>query len=158
MLFIHRRAATFGAALACLASTSIALAQGYHVVSAFGGYGANGQYYAPNRVGVAGSGNVYASYQAGNYVEKFDNSGNYLSLFGAAGSGNGQFNTLYGITSDASGNVYVADSGNNRVQKFNGDGVYLSQFGSSGVGAGQFDKPCVFDAGQRRKPLRRRRP
>jgi hypothetical protein len=42
----------------------------------------------------------------------------YLTQWGSAGSGDGQFNGPWGVAVDASGNVYVADSGNSRIEKF----------------------------------------
>jgi DNA-binding beta-propeller fold protein YncE len=47
--------------------------------------------------------------------------------FGGAGSGNGQFNTPWGIDTDGT-YVYVVDQGNSRVQKLTTVGVYVSQF------------------------------
>jgi DNA-binding beta-propeller fold protein YncE len=46
---------------------------------------------------------------------------------GSTGSGNGQFNTPFGIDTDGT-YVYVVDQGNSRVQKFTSAGVYVSQF------------------------------
>jgi DNA-binding beta-propeller fold protein YncE len=48
-------------------------------------------------------------------VQKFDANGNFLSQIGATGTGDGQFTTPAGITTDANGNVYVSDFGNNIV-------------------------------------------
>jgi DNA-binding beta-propeller fold protein YncE len=61
--------------------------------------------------------------------------------WGSQGSGDGQFNLPYGITTDADGNVYVADTDNNRVQKFTSNGAFITKWGSRGAGAGQFDFP-----------------
>jgi len=71
----------------------------------------------------------------------------YSFQFGSAGSGNGQFNTPYGVAIDSAGNIFVADSNNNRIQKFNSSGPYISQFGTSGAGDGQFNRPIgvAFD-------------
>ncbi len=66
---------------------------------------------------------------------------NYLSQFGSAGSGNGQFQNPIGVAVDSGGDVYVVDTSNNRVQKFDSSGNYLSQFGTSGAGNGQFSFP-----------------
>ena len=44
--------------------------------------------------------------------------GTFLTTWGTAGSGNGQFDLPAGVATDGSGNVYVADAGNNRIQKF----------------------------------------
>ena len=59
--------------------------------------------------------------------------------WGAAGSGNGQFSSVYRIATDIHGKVYVADSGNDRVQVFNYKGIFLDQWGGPGTGNGQFN-------------------
>ena len=74
--------------------------------------------------------------------ETFTTSPAYSSQFGTKGTGNGQFNSPFGIAVEPSGNFWVADLYNNRVQKFNSNGEYLSQFGSSGSGNGQFQSPA----------------
>ncbi len=66
----------------------------------------------------------------------------YYTKWGEYGSGNGQFNSPYGIAVDNSGNVYVADSGNHCIQKFNSDGDFITKWGENGPGNGQFDFPC----------------
>jgi hypothetical protein len=54
------------------------------------------------------------------------------TLFGTAGSGNGQFSGPSGIAIAASsGNLYVVDQGNDRVESFDAEGAYLSQFSGS---------------------------
>ncbi len=54
------------------------------------------------------------------------------AVFGASGSGEGQFSTPLGVAVDnSSGDVYVVDRGNNRVQKFDAEGNYLAQFNGS---------------------------
>lgn len=50
----------------------------------------------------------------------------YISQFGSAGSGNGQFSSPVDIHVDAS-YIYVLDRGNNRVQRFTLAGVYDAQ-------------------------------
>jgi hypothetical protein len=55
------------------------------------------------------------------------------AVFGASGSGNGQFSSPAGVAvDDFSGDVYVVDQGNNRVQKFDAEGNYIAQFNGSG--------------------------
>ncbi|HYQ79273.1 MAG TPA: hypothetical protein VEP91_09245, partial [Solirubrobacterales bacterium] len=65
----------------------------------------------------------------------------YLSSFGTAGTGNGQFAHPAGIAIDGTGNVWVVDENNARVEKFGPGGEYLTKFGSTGSGDGQFNRP-----------------
>ena len=62
-------------------------------------------------------------------------------MWGAPGTGNGQFNEPAGVAVDASGSVYVADKGNNRIQKFDSNGNFITQWGSAGTDNGQFSYP-----------------
>ena len=55
-----------------------------------------------------------------------------LTVWGAFGSGDGQFNAPVGIDTDADGNVYVVDSYNNRVQQFTSTGTFLTKWGCFG--------------------------
>src|SRR5262249_34122237 len=48
----------------------------------------------------------------------FTSDGTFVTKWGSFGSGDGQFDTTYGVATDAAGNVYVAEFGNNRVEKF----------------------------------------
>ncbi len=61
--------------------------------------------------------------------------------WGSSGSGNGQFDGLFGVAVDSAGDVYVADTFNNRIQKFTSAGAYVTQWGSFGSGNGQFNDP-----------------
>ncbi|MBF0537156.1 MAG: DUF1566 domain-containing protein [Nitrospirae bacterium] len=60
----------------------------------------------------------YVADPANNRIQKFSSSGAFITKWGSSGSGDGQFNSPYGVAVDTSGNVYVADNGNNRIQKF----------------------------------------
>jgi hypothetical protein len=86
---------------------------------------------------------VYVADGNGDRVEKFDSSGAYISQFGSAGSGNGQFAQPYGVAVDPySEDVYVTDTnGNNRVERFASSGTYLGQVGAAGSGPGEFSIP-----------------
>jgi streptogramin lyase len=66
----------------------------------------------------------------------------FLLKWGTSGTGNGEFDSPYGVAVDASGNVYVSDRFNFRVQKFDSSGTYLTQWGSFGSGDGQFKGPA----------------
>jgi sugar lactone lactonase YvrE len=54
----------------------------------------------------------------------------YISTFGSAGSGDGQFNHPGDVVLDGKGHVFVVDHGNNRIEEFTEAGEYLRQFGS----------------------------
>ena len=64
-----------------------------------------------------------------------------FSVFGGAGSGNGEFWGPSGMALDEFGDVCVADQYNHRIQKFDSSGNYLTQWGSYGSGNGQFRDP-----------------
>jgi len=51
-------------------------------------------------------------------IQKFDNSGNFLTAWGSRGYRDGEFEWPTSIVVDNSGNVYVVDNGNHRIQKF----------------------------------------
>jgi RHS repeat-associated protein len=119
-------------------------------LSQFGSEGTgNGQFKKPRGIAVDAKGNLWTIEGGGSppaepRVQEFNAEGKYLSKFGSAGTGNGQFKGPEGIATDAEGHVWVADSGNNRVQEFNAEGKYLSQFGSVGTGNGQFKTPSAL--------------
>jgi prepilin-type N-terminal cleavage/methylation domain-containing protein len=81
---------------------------------------------------------IYVADYGNSRVQKFNMSGSYISQFGSAGVGNGQFNGPDFLTADSSGNVYVGEWLGCRVQKFNSSGSYLMKFGACGTGNGQF--------------------
>ena len=71
--------------------------------------------------------------------------------WGSQGTGNGQFQSPYGIAVDANGRVFVADTNNHRIQKFEPDGTFVKAWGSLGTDPGQFNKPwdvAVSDTGR----------
>ena len=88
------------------------------------------------------SGHVYVADAGKNRIQKFASDVTYLTQWGTAGGGNGQFETPYDIAVDRDGNVRVVDQGNNRVQVFDAGGAYLTQWGNHGAGDGQFDNPA----------------
>ncbi|CAH3176415.1 unnamed protein product [Porites lobata] len=65
-------------------------------------------------------------------VSVFSSDGTHLRSFGKAGSNNGEFNWLRGVTFDKHGNIIVADSGNHRIQVLSRKGKFLSKFGEKG--------------------------
>ena len=97
-----------------------------------------GMYGAGWGIAISPSNVVYVVDYGNHRVQSFDAEGTYLSQFGSAGRGNGQFMTACQVSLDVSGNVYVSDVANCRVQKFDAVGNYLTQWGSVGGGNGQF--------------------
>jgi DNA-binding beta-propeller fold protein YncE len=72
---------------------------------------------------------------------KCKTSTSFSFTFGTFGSGNGQFNSPWGIATDPNNNVYVTDTNNQRVQIFDASGNFVGAFGSNGNGDEQFLAP-----------------
>src|SRR5690606_13054459 len=91
---------------------------------------------------VDSSGNVYVSDGSMNRVQKFDNSGTYLTQWGSYGTGEGQFTSLfdtkYSMTLGINGDdhIFVAGDGSNfgRVQEFDSGGTYVGAYGKTANG------------------------
>src|SRR3984957_4892684 len=64
---------------------------------------------------------------------KIAKDGTWVKAVGTHGSGENQFSTPHGISTDAQGNVYVADRGNFRIQVYDNDLNFKKSIG--GVGA-----------------------
>ena len=78
--------------------------------------------------------NMYISDGYGNSrIVKISKDGVWLKAVGTYGSGQDQFNTPHGITTDGQGNLYVADRGNNRIQVYDYDLKFKKSI--TGVGA-----------------------
>jgi len=83
---------------------------------------------------------LYVCDSGNNRIQVTDYDGNYLFEFGSYGSGDGEFNSPYGVANDGE-RVYVSDTGNNRVQYFDLYGNYLGQWGTFGSGDSEFSSP-----------------
>ena len=81
-------------------------------------------------------------------IQKFTNDGVFISAWGSAGGGNGQFAFPRGLSTDETGNVYVADRNLHRMQKFTGAGAFLTIWGSFGGEEGQFNFPYAVRAAE----------
>jgi tripartite motif-containing protein 71 len=87
-------------------------------------------------------GSLFVADNGNNRIQKFDNAGNFIILWGNFGSANANFHNPTGVACDGKGDVWVVDTNNHRVQKFDGKlGGYLMKFGSRGNGEGQFNAP-----------------
>lgn len=95
----------------------------------------------PNSVVVDDLGTVFISDSSDDHVLTYNSTGAFLGEFGSFGSGNGQFESPYGVSFGPNGNLYVADNGNNRVEQFTSTGAFLSTFGSSGSAPGELNHP-----------------
>ncbi len=93
-----------------------------------------GKVYDPTAVAVAPNGDAFVLERYSNSVnrvQRFDGLGNYVTSWGAYGTGNGQFVHPKGIAVDSLGNVYVADTGNDRIQEFDASGNLLTPWSTS---------------------------
>ncbi len=85
---------------------------------------------------IAVDSNGYIYVLDSNFVQKYDNSGNYITRWG--NTGDEQLYGASGIAIDKQNNIYIADSYNFCVKKYSQAGSLLLKFGSYGVGNGQF--------------------
>jgi DNA-binding beta-propeller fold protein YncE len=124
-----------------------------------GGAG-DGQLSGPVGVAIGSSGNVWVAEEGNNRIQEFSETGAYVTTFGSAGSGAGQFEDPINIAF-AGGDLYVTDQNNNRVDEFSTSGTFLRTIGwgvsngeakletctsgckagIAGTGNGQFDDP-----------------
>jgi tripartite motif-containing protein 71 len=133
------------------------------VLAAYGTYGYEaGEMIRPWGIAInQKTGNVYVTDYGNNRIDEFSPSGSFIKAMGwgvsngaaeyetctsvcqagIAGSGNGQFNALEGVSVDTSGNIWAVDYGNARIEEFNEAGEYELKFGSAGAGAGQLNAP-----------------
>ena len=130
-------------------ATILVNTSGYLCVSKWGkpGRGASllhgGEFMAPMYgLCIDQQGSLFVADNGNNRIQKFDNAGNFIILWGNFGSANANFHNPTGVACDGKGDVWVVDTNNHRVQKFDGKlGGYLMKFGSRGNGEGQFNAP-----------------
>jgi len=99
-----------------------------------------GAFNLPRGMATGPDGSFYVVDTANMRVQKFDNTGKFVSIIGdGKGNGDGQFNPFSdtatgtgpgGIAVDKQGNVYVADTWNHRIQKFDNTGKFVTSWGS----------------------------
>lgn len=100
----------------------------------------------PGSLDVDNQGHVYVSIfrTNENNLQKYADSGDFLTSWGGTGSEGGQIGgRIEDIAVDKDGNVYVSDSNNYRIQKFDTDGNFLFQIGGERgrTGNGTFENP-----------------
>lgn len=87
---------------------------------------------------------MYVVEYSNNRVQRLNANLSYHSMWGTAGSGDGQFNAPWGIVMTGEKKLYVGDtSGNNnhRIQIFQLTGFFLGKFGGYGSSTGKFNSP-----------------
>ncbi len=70
----------------------------------------------------------------------------YVSAFGTAGTGNGQFGHPGGIGETSSGELWIADVNNHRLQKVGAKGEYIAQVTKAGDGQTLYLSGLAVDA------------
>jgi len=106
--------------------TTVTPVHGIRLVDAKLLFEINDQLSQPSDVAVSDDGRIYVVDGVNSKIRIFNQSGQAMTSFGSAGSGNGEFRNPLGIDLDRSGRVYIADSGNHRVQIFGPDGNFIS--------------------------------
>ena len=101
--------------------------------------------FKPSDVALDSQGNMYVVESVMHQVNKFSNTGQYVSKWGSQGSGDGQFQFPGGIAVGPDDTVYVADMLNDRIQRFTSDGQFLAKWGTRGSEDGQFMTPRGVD-------------
>jgi DNA-binding beta-propeller fold protein YncE len=112
----------------------------------WGSYGAgNGQFKEPRAIAVefgpGSTGAIYVADTENERIQKFRSDGAFITAWGTAGEGRGQFGAPAGIGVDGDSNVYVTDADLNRIQIFTSGGAFTLRYGSEGDAPGQFEAP-----------------
>lgn len=102
-------------------------------VGAWGGYGTEpGQFVEPSSVELDSEGFVYVAGHEDRF-QKFTGDGELVAIFGAPGTGDGQFDHPHGLAIDRRRGdlVYVGDQENHRLQVFTTDGTFVRAWGDA---------------------------
>ncbi len=102
---------------------------------------AGAPFYVPFGLDIARNGDVVVTDAFNGRIQRFDNDGNFLELFGESDVRPGELGHIEALALDTEDNIYVADTTNDRVQKFTPDGRLIHQIGSSGDREGAFTFP-----------------
>jgi DNA-binding beta-propeller fold protein YncE len=83
--------------------------------------------FAPRDISIGADNAVYVVDDGHARIVKFDTGGNVLTVWGARGQGDGQFNQPTSVAADVNNNrVYVADPQNRRIQIFDTNGRFVA--------------------------------
>jgi len=102
-------------------------------------------------IAVDAEGNIFISYHQANLIYKFSPDLAFIKSFGAAGSGDGQFNGVLEMAIGSNQRLYVVDQSGHRVQYFDLEGNFLGKFGGEGSGNGRFKFPWGIALGKDNK-------
>ena len=104
-------------------------------------------FYGPRRIAIGPDDSIYVVDQGHNRIAKFSPGGEVLTVWGSAGSGDGQFNDPTSVAVDPSTNkVYVADPINKRIQVFDENGKFLTKWSVPEWGQAIGFEDLVIDA------------
>ena len=96
----------------------------------------------PRDVTVSTNNHLLVADHSNSCIYTYTLDGHYVGKFSTpAGSGRGQLQYPYSLTTDLSGFIIVADTHNHRVSIFDKDGKCIHSFGSNGSTNGQFSSP-----------------
>ena len=87
-----------------------------------------------------GTGDIYVGDYELDVLQRFTATGELVFERGGSGTGPGQFEGVWGVSTDAMGNVYAADTFNRRVQKLDAAGDFIREWNLGANGA-PFLKP-----------------
>lgn len=93
----------------------------------------------PRGMAVGAHGDLYVADPLGHRIARYSSSGIFLSGWGKAGTGPGDFSARDSPQSLAIGpdhNVYVVDTWNQRIEVFSPSGQFLRQWGGGAIGSG----------------------
>ncbi len=98
-----------------------------------------GQFQSPQGISVGEDGSIYVADSLNNRLQKFDQNGQFVAIFGGPTDGNlpGQFKEPWDVAVAPDQSIYVADTWNHRVQHLSPEGASLKAWGSEGNTDGQ---------------------
>ncbi len=95
-----------------------------------------GQFANPKNVAIGPDGSIYVADSFNHRIQKLDQNGQVLKVWGSEGPGQGQLKEPWGVAVDPKGFIYVADTWNHRVQKFDLDGNFVAKIGPEQISVG----------------------
>jgi len=108
-------------------------------------YNQDNKFIFPGNIEIDYSGNIFVQCLDYNvpggkqYIQKYDNNGNFLKQIGDKGYDDGSFFSLSNFSIDSKGNIYCCDVGKLNIQVFDNNGVFLKKFGKYGGKEDLFD-------------------